>query len=548
VCFLLLGLALLMGLQPYAAGYGDYRKTLLEELLMRWKDPSWQHGAVAPLLAGWLIWLRRREWLSGPWQRSWLGAGVVAVAMLFYYAGYKAHQFYLGGLSIQLFLLGTIGLWAGWRKLPLAIFPSLILGFMWPLIFLEDSLAFQLRQLMVSCTSTLLNAVGMPTLRDGTALISAATPGHEMGTLFSLNIDGPCSGMRSLFALLLVGALVAYFSQRQLWRRLLVFFSAFPLAIVSNMVRLLLLVFGSRAFGQAFAVGDQESEVSFFHFAAGLAVYLVAFLGLLTFSKLLDRLLPEVKTSLFKAAPTAAPVRKVSWAALLTPVLLSGLAVAACRLAPEIQAGHEAGVLTQLPAQLGPYSSTDMPPDSSEKQLLPEDTVLVKKQYFTPKEAAERDILNFTLVLAGAERRSIHRPEVCLTGQGWTLLESKVVPVQISANQTLEVTDLLLEKTVTPDQGQAKQLRAHYVYWFIGTDLSTPSNAMRIWLTSWDNITRNVNHRWAYASVTSVITEGTPPEESGERQRDTATSLQVATEFIRQIVPQFQKAFLHDAK
>jgi hypothetical protein len=222
--------------------------------------------------------------------------------------------------------------------------------------------------------------------------------------------------------------------------------------------------------------------------------------------------------------------------------------VAACRLVPEIQAGHEAGVLTHLPAQLGPYSSIEMPPDPSEKLLLPEDTVLVKKQYFTQKEVAERDILNFTLVLAGAERRSIHRPEVCLNGQGWTLLESKVVPVKIRAGQTLEVTDLLLEKTLTTGQGIAKQLRAHYIYWFIGTDLSTPSNFMRIWLTSWDNITRNVNHRWAYASVTCVITEGTPPEESGERQRDTAASQQVATEFIQQIVPQFQKAFLHESK
>ena len=56
-------LALLTGYQPYAAGYGDFRRTLMEELLMRWKDPTWQHGFLAPFIAGWLV-FRQKESLT----------------------------------------------------------------------------------------------------------------------------------------------------------------------------------------------------------------------------------------------------------------------------------------------------------------------------------------------------------------------------------------------------------------------------------------------------------------------------------------------------
>ena len=55
------GLVLLMGFQPYAAGYGAFRLTLLEELLLRWKDPTWQHGLLAPFIAGWLVWRQKEE-------------------------------------------------------------------------------------------------------------------------------------------------------------------------------------------------------------------------------------------------------------------------------------------------------------------------------------------------------------------------------------------------------------------------------------------------------------------------------------------------------
>lgn len=167
---------------------------------------------------------------------------------------------------------------------------------------------------------------------------------------------------------------------------------------------------------------------------------------------------------------------------------------------------------------------------------------MIKMQYRSPGLPADRDLAQVTLVLAGAERRSIHRPEVCLDGQGWTLLDSRIMTVQISPGRSLDVKDLLVERELHRADGKPKVLRAHYVYWFIGTDVTTPSNAVRVWLTTWDNIARNVNHRWAYASVTAWVTDNLETRESGQRARDSEATTKLISEIIRELVPRIQKA------
>ncbi|MCA1962450.1 MAG: exosortase [Prosthecobacter sp.] len=523
-------------LQPYAAGYGAFRLTLLEELLLRWKDPTWQHGALAPLIAGWLVWKRRDELAALPVRGSPAGLAAVLVAALAYYGGYKANNYYLGAFAIMLFLAGAVVGCLGWAHARRLCFPWLMLGFMWPLVFLEDSVSFRLRVLMVETTAWVLNTLGLETLREGTALISAATEGRAAGELFSLKVDGPCSGMRSLFALLMVAALFGYFRQRTLPRRLFLFLCGFPLAILANMARLLILIAGSMLFGQEFAVGDQEKEVSTFHFLSGIVVYLVALAGLQGIARLMGAGPTRPIRPIHPILPIKPPTLPLAVCAL--SVLA---ALAACRFSPEIRAGEAAGVIMQLPTAAGRFLGEPLPPDQAEKTLLPEDTQIVKMQYRSPGPPEMRDLAQVTLVLAGAERRSIHRPEVCLDGQGWSLIGSRVLPVEVRPGRVLPVRDLRVEREIRTPDGGKKTLRGHYVYWFIGTDVSTPSNTTRVWLSTWDNIARNVNHRWAYAGITLWVTDNLEPSQSSQRQRDDAATVRLAEEVIRAIAPHFQK-------
>ncbi|MCB1227577.1 MAG: exosortase/archaeosortase family protein [Verrucomicrobiales bacterium] len=285
---ILLSLGLWMLWQPFDAGYADYRRTILQTLLIYWKDPTWQHGALAPLVAGWLVWRQRGVLNEMTVKGSIWGLVLLIGSGLFYYAGYKANSFYLGAASVQIFLAGAVIWILGWKQAKLLTFPWLILLFSWPLLFLEETIAFHLRLVMVKATSAVLNGVGVATFNDGTALLSAASNGKGAGDLFRLDIDAPCSGMRSLFALMMVSALFAYFRQKSLGSRLFLFFCSIPIAVVANLVRLLVLVFATMLFGQEFAVGDQEREVSTFHFLSGVVVFVVALVILQGVSNMMD--------------------------------------------------------------------------------------------------------------------------------------------------------------------------------------------------------------------------------------------------------------------
>jgi len=177
----------------------------------------------------------------------------------------------------------------GREMLAKLLFPLMLLTFLWPLRFLEDTLGFELRFLMVRLVGLVLDLLGAPILRDGTTLISASSDTQAAGEWLRLNIEGPCSGMRSLFALMMVSALFAYHRMKPLWQRAMLFALSIPFAVLGNMVRIFMLIIGSALFGQDFAVGDEEVETSSFHFLSGIVVFVVAVLALEGSAGLLTR-------------------------------------------------------------------------------------------------------------------------------------------------------------------------------------------------------------------------------------------------------------------
>lgn len=133
----------------------------------------------------------------------------------------------------------------------------------------------------------------------------------------------------------------------------------------------------------------------------------------------------------------------------------------------------------------------------TERDLLPPDTLLLKKRYTAPSG----EILFASIVMSGRERSSIHRPQLCLVGQGNEIVKSTVYPVPLQGRQALNVMVLdMLKRWRTPNGGQG-EYPSYYAYWFVGKDRETPYNLQRmIWMAT-DRILHNVSHRWAYVSV-----------------------------------------------
>ncbi len=225
----------------------------------------------------------------------------------------------------------------------------------------------------------------------------------------------------------------------------------------------------------------------------------------------------------------------------LTILTLSSLTALLCHISPSARGGDDSGVLTELPLVAGTFVGESEEQSAIEKKLLPGDTKQFKRIYRTPgRRTDERDIVNASLVIAGQDTRSIHRPEVCLPGQGWSITNSRVLPVELSNGQFLYVRDLAIERV---DQANKNHhlIKAHYIYWFVGKDVTTTSDAKRQWLSFSDSIFRNVNHRWAYPSVMAFVTQDMNPRESQQRQRTDEETISMLTNFIRTFAPKFQK-------
>ncbi|MEM8955769.1 MAG: exosortase-associated EpsI family protein [Verrucomicrobiota bacterium] len=211
-----------------------------------------------------------------------------------------------------------------------------------------------------------------------------------------------------------------------------------------------------------------------------------------------------------------------------------------CVSAPETAAGESSGVVMELPARVLSFLARPEAVSQAEKDILPKDTEFAKMLYFTqsPITGAMEDLVSCSIVLSGRDRRSIHRPQVCLAAQGWSFGNAKIVPVTLANGETLRTTRLSLSRKEKLPGGQTVERQALYYYWFVGKDVAIPDSKTRILLTAWDNVFRNVNHRWAYVSVMSPITDGMRFD-----GKDDVETEAMIKEFLYESVPQFQKTF-----
>ncbi len=187
-----------------------------------------------------------------------------------------------------------------------------------------------------------------------------------------------------------------------------------------------------------------------------------------------------------------------------------------------------------LPHKIGGYWGYHLDPTPAEVNGLPSDTEFVRKNY----ESSEGDQIMCSIVLSGANKRSIHRPEACLPGQGWTIKSGEILPIELLNGQKIEVMNLTLARPVQLPNGQKKTLFSYYFYWFVGHNRTTPQHKSRIFYTSWDRVFKHENHRWAYCIIHSKVTQGW-----GLPEKDANQTLEMMKKFASEIIPTFQKSF-----
>ncbi len=216
----------------------------------------------------------------------------------------------------------------------------------------------------------------------------------------------------------------------------------------------------------------------------------------------------------------------------LVVLLLVGVTYGFCRSTPAANSPSEAGIVLQLPDAIGSLSGTDQEISEAERVILPGDTQFAKKLY----RNFSGDQINCQIVLAGGEKRSIHRPEICLPAQGWNEKSSETVPITLSDGRLLKVTKLTISRSVEVQPGVQKELTSLFLYWFVGKTTATPYHWYRILHTDLDRVLHNVNHRWAYIVVSAPVLDGFTS--GGKNSEQTLDALKT---FIAELAPQIMK-------
>jgi exosortase len=280
-------LAVVVGLYaliPYNFGFESKARPVLDMLKRFWTDPStadWHHGMMVPFISFGLVIYQWKDLQKVAIRPCGWGAGVVLAALGMYWIGYKIDITIVGFMSLQLMIGGLILWLLGWDMMKALAFPYMFLMFAYPFYFLDNIISFPLRGVMCELSQGFLNLIGVDTMRVGTALVSAPdyAAGLKQGERFALDVANPCSGIRSLFALMMVSALYAHLTLDKTWQKLVLFALSPALAVAGNFARMLMLTFGTILMGSGVAIGTEENPTTY-HMAAGFFVFVVALGGM----------------------------------------------------------------------------------------------------------------------------------------------------------------------------------------------------------------------------------------------------------------------------
>lgn len=290
IALLIIFIEACLALMPYGFGYGDERVSLGWFLQHGWKQDQWKHcWLVLPVFA-FLVFQLKEEMAQIKLKGEWLGLAAFVVSLFIYYVGFRVDNTQIGIFGMWVAAPSLVLWFAGWRILHILAFPFLFLFFAWPVGFLESAVTFPLRMLMSQAAVFVLDFIGIDVVRNGTGILSAPEPllGIPAGKKFAVDVADPCSGIRSLFSLMMASALYGHMAMKNWWQKWILFLCSAPLAIAGNLARILMLTIGTIVFGAEFAIGKSAlSEPSWFHMAAGYLVFFVALGGMIGISKIL---------------------------------------------------------------------------------------------------------------------------------------------------------------------------------------------------------------------------------------------------------------------
>jgi exosortase len=209
----------------YRQSYGVFLHT--------WSLPDYQHGPLVPFFSLFLLWVRRDMLMPYTGRWSWWGLAFLA---LWAWMRLAAVYFNFGSLpemSMLPFFAGVALFVGGWQVFRWAWPAIVFLVFMLPLPGdIQQVLSLQLQGIATRISVFVIQTFGIMSVAIGHVIC--------MTDNRRLDVEQACSGLRmmTMFFALCIGA--AFLVKKPLWEKLLIIASAAPIAILSNVARIVI--------------------------------------------------------------------------------------------------------------------------------------------------------------------------------------------------------------------------------------------------------------------------------------------------------------------
>jgi len=241
----------------------------------RWfaRDSYYSHGILIPFVSAYLIWQKRGELVNIRPERSPWGIILISLGIFIHLLSAVFRVYFTSGFSMIIVLVGLILFFYGKKVLKMIAFPVFFLVFMMPApMVVIANVSFKMKMFAAKLSTILLNHMRVPAIQDGSII--------RMRHAYVI-VEDVCSGLRSLISLTALGVIFAYWLSGPSWKKVVLFFSTIPIAIITNVFRIMFLAVVSEIWGPEYATG-------FIHDLSGFMVFALAFVLLYGVAKLLE--------------------------------------------------------------------------------------------------------------------------------------------------------------------------------------------------------------------------------------------------------------------
>jgi exosortase D (VPLPA-CTERM-specific) len=438
----------LLALIALAFGFAFFNG--IENLLKRWgEQQELSHGYFLPIIAGWMIWSRRKALAASLGRPMTIGlAGVALAAVILILSEMTVTSLMIFQHFAMILFVGSVALALGGRNVfRLSLVPIIFLLFMvpppyWVITVLSQTFQFWSSQLGVF----MIELFGIPVFLSGNII--------DLGD-YQLQVAEACSGLRYLFPFLSLGFLAAYLFKAPFWQRAVVFLSTIPITIFMNSFRIALTGVMVQKYGASQAEG-------LIHFFEGWVVFMLCMIMLFAVIALLARLSGRKNFAGLLALPDITPIASTEpWqksiftrnAIVIAAILFTAGAYVHFGTS-NIMRVPERTDLSQLSNEFSGWKSDIQEVDKQTLEVLGADDYLI-----TNLTSPDRKAFNLYIAYLNMQRHghSWHSPRQCIPGGGWQIISHEIVPTT-----TAEGREFYYNRIIIENRG-ARQL---LYYWY----------------------------------------------------------------------------------